>query len=193
MAAPKTPWTHGNSDSPGWVGPRLREARLRRGLSQADLARATGISESFIRLLERGRSDLSLSRLVALCGAIGVAPADLLHDAYASVILPARVEDRIEVPRREVGLRLHLIFQAGASAFEPAVFELAPGVAMQQAMLHRGREFVFVLEGSVRLDVGSTSSELRMGDAADYQCSIPNRFSNLSTTERAVFLIVDGP
>jgi mannose-6-phosphate isomerase-like protein (cupin superfamily) len=123
---------------------------------------------------------------------IGIAPADILSDAYSSVILSARVADRIEVPRREVGNRLYLIFPAGQSAFEPAIFELEPGVAMQQAMLHRGREFVFVLQGHVRLEVGSTISDLHSGDGADYQCSIPNRFSNLSDSEKAAFLIVDA-
>ena len=183
---------HVSHESPGWVGPRLREARLRRGLSQADLARASGISESFIRLLERGRSDLSLKRLLSLCSAIGIAPADILRDAYSSVIYPARVADRIEVPRRETGNRLYLLFPAGESAFEPAIFELEPGVAMQQSMLHRGREFVFVLEGHVRLEVGSAICDIDAGDAADYQCSIPNRFSNLSDSEKASFLIVDA-
>jgi transcriptional regulator with XRE-family HTH domain len=179
-------------EAPGWVGPRVREARHRRGLSQADVAAATGISESFIRLLERGRTDISLSRLLAVCSAVGVAPSELIRDAYSSVIQVARREDRIDAPGRESGVQLKLLFPAGESALEPALFELEPGVAMQKALLHRGREFVFVLEGQVRLEVGAATVDLAPGDASDYQSSIPHRFSNLSSRIQAVFLIVDA-
>lgn len=179
-------------EAPGWIGPRVREARHRRGLSQADVAAATGISESFIRLLERGRTDISLSRLLAVCGAVGLAPSDLIRDAYSSVIQVARRQDRIEAPGREAGIRLQLLFPAGESALEPALFELEPGVAMQKALLHRGREFVFVLEGEVRLEVGAATVDLSPGDASDYQSSIPHRFSNLSLSDKAVFVIVDA-
>jgi uncharacterized cupin superfamily protein len=63
---------------------------------------------------------------------------------------------------------------------------------MQKALLHRGREFVFVLEGTVRLEVGAAKVDLAPGDASDYQSSIPHRFSNLSSADQAVFLIVDA-
>lgn len=179
-------------EAPGWVGPRIREARHRRGLSQADVAAATGISESFIRLLERGRTDIALSRLIAVCGAVGLAPAELIRDAYSSVIQVARREERIDAAARETGVRLQLLFPAGESALEPAVFELEPGVAMQKPLLHRGREFVFVLEGEVRLEVGAATVDLARGDASDYQSSIPHRFTNLSVTDRAAFLILDA-
>jgi len=179
-------------EAPGWVGPRIREARNRRGLSQSDVAAATGISESFIRLLERGRTDISLSRLLAVCSAVGLAPSELVRDAYSSVIQVARREDRTEAPGREIGVRLKLLFPAGESALEPALFELEPGIAMQKALLHRGREFVFVLDGQIRLEVGAATVDLDLGDAADYQSSIPHRFSNLSSTGTAVFLILDA-
>ncbi len=179
-------------EAPGWVGPRIREARHRRGLSQADVAAATGISESFIRLVERGRTDISLSRLLAVCSAVGLAPGELVRDGYSSVIQVARREQRTDAPGRETGVRLKLLFPAGESALEPALFELEPGIAMQKALLHRGREFVFVLEGQIRLEVGAATVDLALGDAADYQSSIPHRFSNLSSMEAAVFLIADA-
>ncbi|MGA8208507.1 MAG: cupin domain-containing protein [Candidatus Dormiibacterota bacterium] len=89
-------------------------------------------------------------------------------------------------------MRLKLLFPAGESALEPALFELEPGIAMQKALLHRGREFVLVLEGEIRLEIGAATVDLALGDAADYQSSIPHRSSNLSSSETAVFLIADA-
>jgi DNA-binding Xre family transcriptional regulator len=44
----------------------LRRLRAERGLSQSDLARVTGISSSFLSLVEQGRSDITIGRLLRL-------------------------------------------------------------------------------------------------------------------------------
>jgi transcriptional regulator with XRE-family HTH domain len=178
--------------SSGWLGPKIREARLRRGLSQAELARAAGVSASFVRLLEAGKSDVSLSRLLKLTGALGLSVAEVVSDGYSPTVRVSRVDDRVELPAREAGIRLLLLFAGGESAIEPAIFQLDPAASMQKSLFHRGREFVYVLDGRVRLELGSVSVDLDRGEAADYQSTIPHRFSNLSDDRPASFLIADA-
>lgn len=50
---------------------RLREARERSGLSQGDVARAIGESQSFVSKLERGERRLDIIETRTLCGALG--------------------------------------------------------------------------------------------------------------------------
>lgn len=50
----------------------LREARLRAGLSQSDLARLTGVAQSVISAYESGRREPSLSTLRRMVGATGL-------------------------------------------------------------------------------------------------------------------------
>lgn len=63
----------------------VREARLRAGLSQAELAARTGTTQSAIARLERGRSSPGFARvdeLVTACGfelRVGLTPIDA-HD-----------------------------------------------------------------------------------------------------------------
>lgn len=180
------------NDPPGWVGPKIREARQRRGLSQADLARSSGLSVSFIRLLETGKSDVSMSRFLKLSAALGIPIADLIHEGETSTISLAHPSDRVELPSREKGVHLFLLFPRGESTIEPALCELEPGVSMRKSLFHRGRDFVFVLKGRVKLEVGGSEIELRAGDAADFRSSIPHRFSNCSQTAPASFLITDA-
>lgn len=89
-------------------------------------------------------------------------------------------------------MRVELLFPAGQSAIEPAIFHLAAGATMQKPLLHRGRELAFVLDGTVHLEVGGNGADLTTGEAADYQSSIPHRFSNLSQGSGATLLIVDS-
>lgn len=49
------------------IGKRLKLARKRRRMTQSDLARASGISVSFLGHLERGTRKASAETLAALC------------------------------------------------------------------------------------------------------------------------------
>jgi transcriptional regulator with XRE-family HTH domain len=63
------------------VGRKLRELRLSRGRSLAEVAEATELSPSFLSLVETGKSDISIGRLVRLVQFYGVGLADLLPTA----------------------------------------------------------------------------------------------------------------
>ena len=66
------------------LGEELRKAREAAGLTQEQLAHATGIDRSFISELEHDKKSPTINRLFRLCKAIGVRPS----------VLIARVEKR---------------------------------------------------------------------------------------------------
>jgi transcriptional regulator with XRE-family HTH domain len=87
----------------------LREARLRAGLTQAELARTAGLSQSAIARWESGRVQPSLETLRDLIRAcrleltFGMANYDDSYDEYINALLEkspeARVADAIERER----------------------------------------------------------------------------------------------
>lgn len=68
---------------------RLRAARLARGLTQAEVARALGLHRPAISEIEAGRRSVSSDELVELSRALSVPLADLLPGAVPSVPGPA--------------------------------------------------------------------------------------------------------
>jgi transcriptional regulator with XRE-family HTH domain len=54
------------------VGKAIREARLRRGLSQQQLADLVGLNRQYLIDLEHGRGTTQLQRLVMLIHALGL-------------------------------------------------------------------------------------------------------------------------
>ena len=56
---------------------RLKQLRAEHGLSLSQLARATGISSSFLSLLEQAQSDITIGRLARLAEFYDVELADL--------------------------------------------------------------------------------------------------------------------
>ncbi|TAJ21379.1 MAG: XRE family transcriptional regulator [Dehalococcoidia bacterium] len=61
------------------VGVKIREWRLRRELSQADVARRAGITQASLSNYENGKRDMPLSTLMGVASALNVSLGDLLE------------------------------------------------------------------------------------------------------------------
>ncbi len=61
------------------VGAKIREWRLRRELSQADVARRAGITQASLSNYENGKRDMPLSTLMGVVAALNVSLGDLLE------------------------------------------------------------------------------------------------------------------
>jgi transcriptional regulator with XRE-family HTH domain len=70
-----------------WLGPRIREERLKRGISLRGLARDVGVSASMISQIETAKSQPSVSTLYAITNALAVSIEDLF--AVSDEVEPA--------------------------------------------------------------------------------------------------------
>ena len=66
------------------IGPAIRTARLAAGLSQSELAARAGVTQASISLVEGG-SDLRVSRLQQIAGALDLVPMLLPRKALGLV------------------------------------------------------------------------------------------------------------
>jgi len=77
------------------LGDRIRQARLRYGMSQAELARRIGVSSTALNQIESGKTpDPGVSRIVGIASVLGVSTDYLL--------LGRKGEDEDEVSPRAV-------------------------------------------------------------------------------------------
>lgn len=65
------------------LGERIREERLKLNLTQAKLAEAVDISDTYMGAIERGERSLTLDTLVRLANRLGVTVDYLLSDSVA--------------------------------------------------------------------------------------------------------------
>jgi len=65
------------------LGERIREERLRLHLTQAQLAEAVDISDTYMGAIERGERSLTLDTLVRLVNRLGVTVDYLLSDSVS--------------------------------------------------------------------------------------------------------------
>ncbi|MEZ5911734.1 MAG: short-chain fatty acyl-CoA regulator family protein [Paracoccaceae bacterium] len=72
------------------TGTRIRERRVLTGMKQADLARAAGISASYLNLIEHNRRRVGSGLLQALAGVLGVSVEMLTEGAEAALLADLR-------------------------------------------------------------------------------------------------------
>ena len=63
------------------LGVKIRAARKDKGLTQENVAEATGLSVPHMSHIERGTTKLGLPTLIAICNVLSVTPDSLLCDS----------------------------------------------------------------------------------------------------------------
>jgi transcriptional regulator with XRE-family HTH domain len=66
------------------VGARVRQFRIRSGLSQTALADAIGVTFQQIQKYEKGTNAIATARLPMLCDVLGITPNDLYGDLFTN-------------------------------------------------------------------------------------------------------------
>ncbi|WLS46513.1 XRE family transcriptional regulator [Micromonospora profundi] len=158
------------------VGPRLKHLRLRRDLTLTDLAEETGISASMLSRLEAGLRRPTLEQLLPLARVHGVTLDELVNapptgDPRINLRPIANGDGSTVLPltRRPGGIQAYkFVLPAGADDREPDL------------RTHEGYDWVFVLNGTLRLVLGEHNLILKPGEAAEFDTRTPHWFGATS-------------
>jgi transcriptional regulator with XRE-family HTH domain len=170
------------------LGTKIRDLRLRRGLTVQQLAEASHLSKGFISQVENGRSFPSLATLRDLAAALQTSAGYLVveEDGKLHVVRaadrrriepggnPSAVEVLSALPRHNLELLL-----AELPAGRP------PG---HERHRHHAEECVLCLEGRVRLVHGEELVVLEAGDSCHYDGRISHSIENAGPQAARVIL-----
>jgi len=157
------------------LGTRLRSLRTERGLSLSQLEAGTAISSSFLSLVESGKSDITISRLVRLADFFDVDLGDLVEGSRTDrrPLEVIRDGDGSVVASRAEGVTARFLghqrwqLSPRVSEFEPGgVFDVAEGQQAAREMFHHRELFMYVVAGIFEIAVhGADPVEVSRGDA----------------------------
>lgn len=176
------------------VGERLRELRRFRRATLKTIADRSGLSESFLSQVERGRSSASIASLRKIADALGVSMADLFEP---DGVPGPRVLKRADRPALTFGIlgRKLLLTPKPLHHLEVFAGELDIGGSTgEQPYAHGDSEELFVVvSGRVQLELGGELFELESGDSIDYRSSTPHRVMNTGQELAEVMWIISPP
>jgi transcriptional regulator with XRE-family HTH domain len=159
------------------VGPRLKQLRHRRDITLSDLAQETGISTSTLSRLEAGLRRPTLEQLLPLARAYGVT-LDELVDA------PPTGNPRINlrpIPCADGSTILPLTRRPGGILAYKFVLPTGRDEAEPDLRTHDGYDWVYVLNGRLRLVLGEHDLILEPGEAAEFDTRTPHWFAATSS------------
>ncbi|MFC3494014.1 helix-turn-helix domain-containing protein [Glycomyces rhizosphaerae] len=154
------------------VGPRLRALRKEREATLADLSEQTGISVSTLSRLESGTRKPTLELLLPLAKAHGVTLDDLVDAPPTGDprvhMRPVTRHGMIHLPltRRPGGIQAYKMIIPGGTRTEPDL------------KVHEGYDWMYVLNGNLRVVLGEHDFVMRPGEAAEFDTRTPHWFGS---------------
>lgn len=189
------------------IGDRLREERIRAGLSQRELARRLGLSASLISQLESGLSKPSVGTLYAIVTELNLSldrvirgedfSGDRSHTGQpdeAGVDPLVHPEDR-QVIDLASGVRWEELTATSEEGvdFLLATYEVGGASTPDQSLMrHHGREYGYVMSGTLGIQIGFQEYVLAPGDSIAFDSTQPHRLYNKGDTPVQAIWFVSG-
>jgi transcriptional regulator with XRE-family HTH domain len=175
------------------IGRRIREARVRRGLTLTDVAAKVGVTPSALSQLERGRFNPTLATLKAIGSA--------LHLTIGNLFAPGRGMDGAVVrrdrqkrlsPRKGITYRLLTPDLTGPVEFILAVYDVGASTG-EEPFAYPAEQCGVVLEGVAAVHLGETVHRLRAGDSIRFDCAVPHRIVNAGRSKLRCIWAISPP
>ncbi|MBA4372641.1 MAG: hypothetical protein C0402_07225 [Thermodesulfovibrio sp.] len=161
------------------LGVKLKNMRMKAGMSQKDLADRVEVTPSFISQLENNQISPSLNSFVQICRALGANPAEFLEDSKAVPLQWLIRKDRMfsQLMPAGDGLKAASII-AGEQL--SARFVVIPPQTLVKKHFHllRKPEFIFVLQGTVSITADDKTETLHPGDSVYLLEVVPTQWKN---------------
>lgn len=180
------------------VGRTIRTLRKERGFSLREFSRLTGLSTSFLSMVERGRSSLALTSLNNVARALDTDLASLFaseRKVRVSHPLPhvsrAGDDGKLSI---ESSQRVYKVLSPRAEGLvlEPLLVTVRANSDFEEPYSHEGEEFAYVVEGELLFTVDGEEYRLGPGDSIHLLSTVPHAIRN-DTDEPAKVLWVLTP
>ena len=147
------------------IGNKIKELRVSKNLTQEELADRAELSKSFISQLERDLTSPSIATLIDILQCLGTNLTDFFSEEQEEQVV-FHEEDFFEKVDNELHNTIEWIIpNAQKNMMEPIRLTLEPGGSTYRDVPHEGEEFGYVLQGSVKIHVGSKVYTAKKGES----------------------------
>lgn len=187
------------------IGARIREERVKAGMSQRELARRLDLSASMISQLESGASKPSVGTLYSIVTELNLSLDRVIRgedypgedfsppSGEPSVGPHVHPEDR-QVIELASGVRWEELTSSSEDGvdFLHATYDVGGASTPDESLMrHHGREYGYVMTGSLGVQIGFEHYVLNPGDSIAFDSTHPHRlFNNGDEPVHAIWFVV---
>jgi transcriptional regulator with XRE-family HTH domain len=175
---------------------RIRRVREMRGLTIRDLSSRTGIDIDALERIESGEIIPALGQLARLGKALDMKMGYFISPGIEKFMTVVRKDERWPISRygETKSMRYGYSYESLAPEkadrlMEPFIVTLVP-TDVEEFSTHAGQEFLYVLEGEMKVQVGDRVDFLKPGDAVYYDSKQPHFVRCVGTTVTKILAVL---
>jgi transcriptional regulator with XRE-family HTH domain len=150
------------------IGLKIRKLRKQQNRTLQDVADKCGFSKSLLSKIENGLVVPPVATLARIAEALGTKVSSLMEEGENDAAVFTQSEDIKKGPlvRTDKGY----VFYSFANDFrdkkmQPCLFYGRKGEVIRHSVSHEGEEFIYMLEGRMKIKVGKVEYEMNPGDS----------------------------
>jgi len=149
------------------IGDRIRILRVNQKKTQQDFADLCGLSKSMISKIETSKTMPSVATLVRMAQHLGTTISGLMeNDGWVKAIVCSRAEAEQKLVPTEKGYAIYpYASEYHEKKMQPFLFVAKKGEVKTHSLSHEGEEFIYIIEGEMKMQVGDTTYILKTGDS----------------------------
>jgi transcriptional regulator with XRE-family HTH domain len=162
------------------IGARIRAIREEKKVSLEELSKLTGFDQAFLSGIETNQVQPQLGTMIRLSKALDSAFGRLVAGSGDKLFSITRRSERRVASRSTTGTGARHLYTYKSLApevkgrhMEALLVQLVAGPDKEMSV-HEGEEFIFVLDGTVALEIGGERFALEPGDSVYYLSTTPH-------------------
>jgi transcriptional regulator with XRE-family HTH domain len=149
------------------IGDRIKMLRISQKRTMQEIAEASDLSKSMISKIENNKTVPSVAALVKIAKALGTNISSLLEqDGWVNAIVTTRQKAQENLTTTDKGYSIYpYASEYHAKKMQPFLFVAKKGEVIPHELSHEGEEFIYVIKGQMKMQVGETEYLLSSGDS----------------------------
>lgn len=170
------------------LGTRIKLLRTNQKRTLQEIADNCGLSKSMISKIENNKIIPSVASLVKIAATLGTSISELLQQESCSKTIVTSQKIAMEkLVKTEKG---YMIFPYASEyhdkKMQPFLFVAQKGEIIPHQLSHEGEEFIFVIEGSMKMQVGEAKYILKSGDGLYFNAM--NKHGIIPITDKVIYI-----
>lgn len=171
------------------LGVKLKNLRLKKGLTQEELASRCELTKGYISQLENDLTSPSIVTLNDILIVLGTGLSEFFVDDDERLVF--KKEDCF-VKEGESTNVVWLVPTAQKNSMEPIKMEIKPGAQTEPDMPHEGEEFGYVIKGRIKLYIGKREETAEEGESFYYHADRTHYIENIGD-DNAIIIWLSCP
>lgn len=173
------------------IGQKIKQLRIKTGLTLEELASRSELSKGFLSQLERDLTSPSIDTLGNILEALGTDFSKFFEPVKKEQVI-FKKQDFFEDEKDEYKISW-IVPNAQKNEMEPIILTLYSNQKSQEISPHEGEEFGYVLKGKVQLQLGNELLEIKKGESFYFKGDKSHQFINATDTDAMILWVCTPP